>query len=279
MKKNLFYLGLAIAFYFSLFTTPCFAQGDTAWIHNFDFNTSVGCVRISPDGQYVAAGFESGSISLFTAESGSFIRTFTTTLESPSICFSPDGQWLAGAGADSTIYIWDVESATISKTLTFDYGNQIRSIDVSPNGRYLLGVASKLGLWDLENDSLILITGSDLFAKFSTNGKYFAVPISYSDKDKYWTNITIYSMDSLKPCATFYNLPKRMYDNATSPLAWSPSGDTLAIAPSDTLIYFIDVPQNRFVDTLHLVYGDYIISTIKYYKNYIITGGGKEIDI
>jgi WD40 repeat protein len=270
MKKKLFYLGLAIAFHFSLFTTPCFAQGDTAWIHNTGLN-KVRCIRISPDGQYVAAGFESGTISLFSADSGNFIRSFTTTLEYPSICFSPDGQWLVGGGTDSTIYIWDVESATLSKTFTQNNGPQIWTIDISPDGRYLLGVSGKLGLWDLENDSLILTISSWFYAKFSPNGKYFVTPISSSDM----TNIYIYSMDSLKPCAIFYNLPWEM-DAATekSPLAWSSTGDTLAVATRDSLIYFIDVPQKSFVDTLHLTYNDWPVSSIRYFNNNLITGGG-----
>jgi WD40 repeat protein len=286
MKKKLFFLGLAIAFYFSLFTFNCNAQGDTAWIHNFTQENSIECVRISPDGQYIAAGFESGTISLFSVDSGNFIRSFTTTLEYPSICFSPDGQWLAGGGNDSLIYIWDVASGTITKTYslspeaaTFTV-NAISKIDISSNGNYLIAafISSKdyrdpftVKIWNLQNDSILFDTlGNQVYdVKFSTNNNYFVTENSYQDKYYTWYDMLIWSMDSLKVIAEFGNLPWWITD-----FAWSYTGDTLAIAPSDTLIYFIDVPQNRFVDTLHLVYGDYPVSSLRYFNNYIITGGG-----
>ena len=273
MKKELFYLCLTFILHSAFYIQHCFAQGDTAWIHDTGDNATR-CVRISPDGQYVAAGLESGTITLFSADSGNVIRTFPNIVKYPSLCFSPNGEWLACGGTDSLIYIWDVESATLSKTFTQTNGPQLWSIDISPDGKYLLGTFDSLRLWDLENDSLILTTSSWFYTKFSPNGKYFANPLRFSVKDKIWTDIYIYSMDSLKVCAVFYNLPWQMNDMATSPLAWSPTGDTLAVASGDSLIYFIDIPQKSFVDTLHLTYGDYPIRAMRYYKNNIITGGG-----
>jgi WD40 repeat protein len=269
MKKKLFYLGLAIAFYFSLFTTPCFAQGDTAWIHNTGKN-KICCVRISPDGQYVAAGMENGTVILFDAETGDSIRIFPNIIKYPNLCFFPDGKWLGCGGLDSKLYIWDVASGTLLRTLTFPNSNQIRSVDISPDGRYLLGASDKLELWDLDNDSLILTTSSWFYAKFSPNGKYFAKSISNSNG----TNIYIYSLDSLKLYAVIFNSQLQMSDMAVSPIAWSSTGDTLAVASGDSLVYFINVPQKSFIGTLNLTYGDFPIKVIRYFNNYIITGGG-----
>jgi WD40 repeat protein len=287
MKKKLFYLGLAIAFYFSLFTTPCFAQGDTAWIHDTGLN-GTRCVRISPDGQYVAAGFESGTISLYTAESGSFIRTFPNIVKRPYIRFSPDGQWLVGGGEDSLIYIWDVASGTLTKTYSISPETStittpvVGNLDVSPNGNYLLASSctycggfsypSILKIWNLQNDSLVLNTGGNMVTQlmFSPNNQHFVIENSYrNDKNKTWHNILIWRMDSLKVDTNFKDLPWWVAD-----FVWSSTGDTLAVASGDSLLYFIDVPQKSFVDTLHLFYNNWPLSTIKYFNNYIITGGG-----
>ncbi|MFJ4585611.1 nSTAND1 domain-containing NTPase [Streptomyces echinatus] len=72
----------------------------------------------SPDGSYLAAGDESGGVSLWDGAAGPPLAV----LPSPparddlsryvsALAFSPDGRTLAAAGADGTLRLWDVSSS------------------------------------------------------------------------------------------------------------------------------------------------------------------------
>jgi WD40 repeat protein len=86
-------------------------------------------VALSPDGQFLAAGSDSGddNIKLWRMSDGSFARTFGVVFGGArAIAYSPDGQFIASAAGqfawigDERVKIWRVSDGTIVHQLAID---------------------------------------------------------------------------------------------------------------------------------------------------------------
>ena len=94
-----------------------------------------GSVSTAPDGRMLAAGYSDGRIVLMDPEELQPIRTLKShDSRIWSTAFSPDGKTLASA-AGETVTLWDPHNG--DQILEFKVAGLVRSIDFSPDGRWL----------------------------------------------------------------------------------------------------------------------------------------------
>jgi uncharacterized caspase-like protein len=82
-----------------------------------DCKTPISTLSYSPDGKYVTAGTQNGTIYLWDAQSGALKTTFTQKGMIKAVAFAPKEPWLACASADSSLVIYDVATAAIRKKM------------------------------------------------------------------------------------------------------------------------------------------------------------------
>lgn len=132
-------------------------------IRTIEVSSRVFAVAFSPDGSIMSGSTSPSSkkksaIFLWNKETGYEERKLYHPGGSWSIRFSPDGRFLASGGySDGKIMIWEVSTGKLMQTLTEPESRQIRSLDYSPDGRYIVsGVTSgPLPLWDVKTGKIV----------------------------------------------------------------------------------------------------------------------------
>ncbi|MFN7944986.1 MAG: protein kinase [Blastocatellia bacterium] len=94
-------------------------------------------VAISPDGSRVAAGGQDGTVRLWNLQDGAMTVLRGHKAQILAIAFSPDGRTLVSGSDDSTIRWWDIASGQVLKTISNDTAHGIRSLAISPDGKWL----------------------------------------------------------------------------------------------------------------------------------------------
>ena len=135
-------------------------------------------LAFSPDGQFLAAGDQGGSVKIWDVQK----RQVVAELESDSsyvysVAFSPHGRTLASGGYDGHIKLWTTSDWTLRGTLQ-NRGTAF-SIDFSPDGRVLASTGHQVvTLWSVENgEQIASLSGHSrwvLGVSFSPDGKTLA---------------------------------------------------------------------------------------------------------
>jgi len=115
-------------------------------------------IAISPDDQYVAAGFSTGEIRVWRMSDFQQIYLWREHLNwVRSIAFSPDGQILASGSEDQTIRLWDVHSGSCLRKLNVN--SHVRSVAFSCNGHLIASANEdkKVRVWDKELEHCLSI--------------------------------------------------------------------------------------------------------------------------
>jgi WD40 repeat protein len=111
-------------------------------------------VAISPDVNYVAVGFEEGTLNFYALPSLQLIwqQQEIHQREITRLTFSPDGAWLASASYDGFIKLWEVTSG--HQLNIVEVGSPINEVTFSPNGKILAtaNYDGTLGLFNLDNN-------------------------------------------------------------------------------------------------------------------------------
>jgi len=112
----------------------------------------VGSTAISPDGQLLASGAESGVITIWRLRDYQLIMSLSGHSNTVSeLAFSPDGRRLASSSIDSTIRLWDMESG---ETIWVATGDQqlVFSVAYSPDNRLLVSGGNDPFVYVWDND-------------------------------------------------------------------------------------------------------------------------------
>ncbi len=131
----------------------------------------------SSDDQFLAVGFENGSISIYDLMQGVVNHTLTGHNHSiSSVEFSGSGTMLVSSCSSGTIKLWDIESASILHSWRDGIFSGTAVGKFSPNGKMLL--ISSMGMVpetrDTSTGKLIAVYGDELAtwgSSFSPNGE------------------------------------------------------------------------------------------------------------
>lgn len=189
--------------------------------------SSIAALALSPNGELLAAGADSGDIYLWRCRD--FKRLLTLKGHHDwvrSVTFSPDGGLLASASSDKTIRLWDVHTGDCVRSLV-GHENRVRSVAFSPDGSLLVSASSDATarVWRVADGQLLrtLVGHEDVVysARFSARGRWLA-SCSYDKSIRLWDVATGACLRTLTG-----------HDDCVLPLAFHPTNEHLLASGSD----------------------------------------------
>ncbi len=196
---------------------------------------------ISPNGDTIAMGSKSGSMSFVNAADGSSRRVVRGHEGNIiDVLFTPNGKRALSVG-DGKVIVWDPDRATELAELPGPAG-RVQGAQVSPDGTtlYTAAIGGELLAWDLTGKRSFGRSASLGAARpccdplsphapplaVSGDGSRFAVPIGTS-------TVGVFSTGTLRRVATFTITPR---GDPITALAWSPANATLAVGAYGGLV-------------------------------------------
>jgi len=176
-------------------------------------------LALSPDGRLLATGCKNNSFKVWRVEDGACLQTILGHKYAVNtLAFSPDGQYIASGSLDKTIKLWRVSDAECEQIITDE--EQVLYVAFSPDGQT---VAS--GSWVTLPDTPL------------PKGNPKDAPKRYPCAVKLWR---------VRDGACL-----RKIDTCRETMAFSPSGQSLAVAGMDNTIRILRIPDGVCVQTVH----------------------------
>ncbi len=149
---------------------PTSIPGAEGWtIESRRHRSSMACLSLSPDGKRLVTGGIDGTIRVWNAETGEFVRALVGHDSYVyGLAWSPDGKVVASAGSfDGTVRLWDVQEG---KSLSVFRGLQgyVYHVAWSPDGNTLIAAGGGSGwiwIWKVASKGTEMREGS-LLAEF-----------------------------------------------------------------------------------------------------------------
>ncbi|KAL2872217.1 SKI complex subunit WD repeat protein SKI8 [Aspergillus lucknowensis] len=133
-------------------------DGNIEEIRDHETKGSFGtCIDLSPDGRLIASGHESGSVYIFSTETGRMPFSVSGLVKPVrTVTFSPGGKFLAAAGDSKVIVLYDTSSGEQVASLT-GHSAWILSLSWSSTGEYLLSGSfdGKVKVWSIDTRSCV----------------------------------------------------------------------------------------------------------------------------
>ena len=153
------------------------------------------CIRFSPNGNYIASGYNDNTIKLWNSQTGQEIKTFKGRKDKVrSIAISNDGKYIVLGNISGTLKLWDNQARQEVKTFR-ELNGEIKSVSFSPGGKYIVSGSGDgaMKLWDSKSGQEIRSfkghTRDISSAVFSPDGRYIASG-SYDETIKLWNSQT-----------------------------------------------------------------------------------------
>jgi WD40 repeat protein len=187
----------------------------------------VSALAFSPDGKYLAAGYDGGEgtlpanqlqcLTLWELEHGDVVWTFRGQKQAPRVLgFSADSRWLYSAGYEGVVRGWNMATGKLERS--FAIAKYENALAFSPDGKYLLSGHSEISLWDVEKGKAIYkrpFGGTVRFVSISRDGKLaFLLPTDRVSPMPIW------DVKAGKPCAPTTKTANRYW----MPASFDPEG-------------------------------------------------------
>jgi WD40 repeat protein/transcriptional regulator with XRE-family HTH domain len=208
-------------------------------------------VALSPNGQYVAAGTDSGEICLWHTENGQEkISLARHTHWVWSLAFHPESTILASGGYDGLVKLWEIESGQCLRILQ-GHTRWIRCIVFHPEGKLLAtaGTDKSIRLWDVRTGSCLQLWDSQpaevWSVVFSPDGRFLAGGDATGI-------IRLWDLESKQCLWTATASPASAASNlrTVASLAFSPDGSFLVSGGLDTRIRVWETTSGKHLNTL-----------------------------
>ncbi|HEY9608014.1 serine/threonine-protein kinase [Allocoleopsis sp.] len=206
-------------------------------------NSAVNSVAISPNGQFLASGYEDKTVRLWNLETGEVISTLMGHAQGvKSVAFSPDGTMLATGSDDQTIKLWNVSNGQEIYTLC-GHSHAVKSVAFSPDGQVLAS-----GSWDKTIKLWNVQTG--VAEKTLTGHGLQVSAVAFSPTDNILSSASCDRTWRLWDLASGSSTPFYGHAWAVFAIAFSPDGETLATGSDDNTIILWDRKTGKQLYTL-----------------------------
>jgi WD40 repeat protein len=227
-------------------------------IFTWKADDKVQAAAFSADGQYVAAGDDTGMVHLWSRITGEFIFTFKVGEKHHTkvahLAFQPKvdevskGEILAASFDDHSVWMWSTKTKDVEYSFS-QLGEVAKHAVFSPNGRYLMATSdSFIRVWDVERGQLIQKIGGHIgdvvYAAYANDGNWI-ISAGLDNTARLWSTTPIDK--DFKVLAGHTNSIKKT--------VFSPNGNyLLSISDDYTAKLWRTEPQNmgEILDTFEL---------------------------
>ena len=203
-------------------------------------------LQVSPDFKYMAAGFFSGDIELFSVPKGESVATLKGHSESiVAMAFTSDSKMLISGSLDTTLKLWSVPDGEVLQTLE-GHSDEIHAIALSQDDQLLLSGDSTgtIHAWSLPKGELVSTyeghNNQITSLAVDPNGEVFASGSS-DETVKLWSLSEGTLLDT-------------MYDHLgiISHLLVTSDGDMLLSGSYDGTINLWSLPDGKFIKSIQV---------------------------
>lgn len=125
------------------------------------FRTIIHVLAISPNGQFLAAALENGSVAITELQAPHKVKAFHVhTAAVLALAWSPDSTMLASGSIDATAQVFDVATGHVEHSLP--HGGAVNSVAWEPTGTDRLATACSDGsvnIWDVNSSARTIYSG------------------------------------------------------------------------------------------------------------------------